>query len=105
MPAVEALRRIWVQQYYRSTGEGGEQVIRRDASGELGLPPGRLLIVSPYDTDARASKKHDTSWAGYKVHISETCSPAADDAPGTGLPRCRTWSRTWPPRTRPSRTW
>ena len=86
LPAVQALRRIWIQQYYRVIGEDGEKVTRREASGELGLPPGRLLIVSPYDADARASKKHGTSWTGYKVHISETCSQAADDDPGTGRP-------------------
>jgi transposase len=83
LPAVEALRAIWVQQYYRSSDERGEKVIRREAS-EHGLPPGRARIVSPYDLDARYSEKHGKSWLGYKVHISETCSEAADDDPATG---------------------
>ena len=52
LPAVQALRRVWVQQYYRVTGEHGEKVIWREAS-EQGLPPGRAQLVSPYDTDAR----------------------------------------------------
>ena len=85
LPAVEVLRVIWVQQYYRSTGEHGEKVVRREAS-EHGLPPGRTRIVSPYDTDARYSEKHGKSWLGYKAHFSETCSEAADDDPVTGLP-------------------
>ncbi len=85
LPAVEALRVIWVQQYYRVIDERGEKVIRREAS-EHGLPPGRARIVSPYDLDARYSEKHGKSWLGYKVHVSETCSAAADDDPVTGLP-------------------
>jgi transposase len=85
LPAVEALRVIWVQQYYREISEGGEKVIRREAS-EHGVPPGRLRIVSPYDLDARYSEKHGKSWLGYKAHFSETCSEAADDDPGTGRP-------------------
>jgi transposase len=85
LPAVAALRRIWVQQYYRETGAGGEKVIWRDP-GEHGLPPGGLRIVSPYDTDARASVKRATVWAGYKVHLSETCSDRADDGPVSGRP-------------------
>ena len=47
LPAVQALRRIWIQQYYRD----GEKVIRREER-EHGLPPGRDRIVSPYDLDA-----------------------------------------------------
>jgi transposase len=85
LPAVEVLRVIWVQQYYRVTGEHGEQVIRREAS-KHGLPPGRARIVSPYDLDARYSEKHGKSWLGYKAHLTETCSEAADDDPATGCP-------------------
>jgi transposase len=85
LPAVQALRVVWVQQYYRCSGEHGEKVIRREAS-EHGLPPGRLRLVSPYDLDARYSEKHGKSWLGYKAHFSETCSEAADDDPGTGRP-------------------
>lgn len=85
LPAVEALRVIWVQQYYRRIDEHGEQVIRREAS-EHGLPPGRLCLVSPYDRDARYSEKRGTGWQGYKVHLSETCSPAGEENPDTGRP-------------------
>jgi transposase len=72
LPAVQTLRQIWVQQYTR--GEDGT-VIRREAgpTGQ-GLPPGRLRIVSPYDTDVRYSKKRGRGWDGYKVHLTETCA-------------------------------
>ena len=85
LPAVQALRAIWVQQYYRVIDEHGEQVVRREAS-KHGLPPGRTRIVSPYDLEARYSEKHGHSWLGYKAHLSETCSEAADDDPVTGCP-------------------
>jgi transposase len=85
LPAVETLRATWVQQYYRVIDEHGEKVVRREAS-EHGLPPGRLQIVSPYDTAARYSEKHGKGWLGYKVHLSETCSQAAGDDPDTGRP-------------------
>jgi transposase len=81
LPAVQALRRIWIQQYYRD----GEKVIRREER-EHGLPPGRDRIVSPYDLDARYSEKHGMSWLGYKGHLTETISDPAGDDPGTGRP-------------------
>jgi transposase len=37
------------------------------------LPPGERLIQSPYDLEARYSRKRETEWKGYKVHLSETC--------------------------------
>ncbi len=46
LPAVEAPRRIWVQQYYRVIDGDREKVIWREAT-EQGLPPGRLTLVSP----------------------------------------------------------
>lgn len=45
LPALTALRAIWVQQYYR-TGEHAEKVIWREP-GKEGIPPGRLKLVSP----------------------------------------------------------
>ena len=51
LPAVQALRLIWIQQYYREVSEDGEKVIRREER-EHGLPPGRDRLASPYDLDA-----------------------------------------------------
>src|SRR4030042_6883568 len=31
------------------------------------------MFRSPYDEDVRLSKKRETLWVGYKVHITETC--------------------------------
>ena len=81
---MQALRRIWIQQYYRDR-EDGEKVIRREER-EHGLPPGRDRIVSPYDLDARYSEKHGMGWLGYRGHFTETVSDPADDDPDTGLP-------------------
>jgi transposase len=76
LPAVEALRQVWVQQYTRD--EQG-RVIRREAGlGGHGLPPGRSRIISPYDLDARYSEKRGRGWTGYKVHLTETCTRQAD---------------------------
>jgi transposase len=64
--AVETLRRIWVQQY---TFKDGQVCWRTDKE----LPPNALLIVSPYDRDARFSHKRETYWTGYKLHVTESC--------------------------------
>ena len=72
LPAIQALRAIWIQQYYRSIGPAGEKVIRRDAQ-QQGLPPGRTRIISCYDTSARHGEKRGFGWDGYKIHLTETC--------------------------------
>lgn len=37
------------------------------------LPASALQIHSPYDPEARFSTKREIMWAGYKVHLTETC--------------------------------
>jgi transposase len=59
VPAVQTLRRVWLQQFY-----AGEPIRWRKADD---LPPAPLLISSPYDPDARYSRKRETEWTGYKV--------------------------------------
>jgi transposase len=85
IPAVDVLRRVWIQQFSRDadTATGRQEVRRREAAPDGdGLPPGHLKVISPYDLDARYSIKRDTGWGGYKVHFTETCDapppPAAD---------------------------
>jgi transposase len=39
------------------------------------LPPVSVRIDSAYDIDARYCIKRSTEWVGYKVHITEVCSP------------------------------
>jgi transposase len=70
VPAVQTLRRCWLQQFY-----AGEPVRWRTAAD---LPPAPLLLSSPYDPEARYSRKRTTEWTGYKVHLTETCD---DDRP------------------------
>lgn len=95
IPAVDALRRIWIQQFYRDVDitTGRQEVRRREAAPDGdGLPPGRDSIISPYDLDARYSVKRDHGWGGYKVHFTETCDAPtpqpADSGPDTSrLPK------------------
>jgi len=64
---------MWLQQFYAAAPD--DRVRWRTAED---LPPGPLLISTPYDPDARYSKKRHTEWTGYKVHLTETCD---DDTP------------------------
>lgn len=73
LPALQLLRRLWLQQFYAAAPD--EPVRWRTAED---LPPAALVISTPYDPDARYSKKRDTHWTGYKVHLTETCD---DDTP------------------------
>ena len=45
----------------------------RPRSERDGLPPSRIRIQSPYETDARWVRRGDTRWTGYLMHITETC--------------------------------
>jgi len=71
LDAIETLRRVWVQHYHAH-----EQQTPWRADDER--PPGALLITSPYDIEARYSRKRSTAWTGYKVHFTELCE---DDEP------------------------
>jgi transposase len=67
LPAVEVMRRVWIQQYYVEEG----QIKWRD---DKNLPPHKLLIISPDDIEARNRTKRETNWNGYAVHLTETCA-------------------------------
>lgn len=70
LPAVELLRRIWVQNFMWQEG----QVTWRDNDN---VPPASHYISSVHDQDARYSVKRNTAWTGYKVHLTETCEKEA----------------------------
>ncbi|MDX2661029.1 IS1182 family transposase [Streptomyces stelliscabiei] len=70
IPAVQVLRRAWVEQYHLD----GEGVRWREGKD---LPPGRRRLSSPYEPDARYGVKRGSGWCGYKTHLSETCEPDA----------------------------
>jgi transposase len=76
LPAVEILRQIWIQHYYRCTAPGFEDIRWRETADQ---PPSAQLIQSPYDVEARYSSKRSTNWLGYKVHLSETCDAGYPD--------------------------
>lgn len=67
-PAIEALRQVWIQQYTRQDGE----TVWREAGN---LPPGVLMINSPYDIEARYAEKREMHWKGFKGHVTESCEP------------------------------
>lgn len=69
--AVQILRMVWIQHFY----EEDSKVCLR---GKKDQPPASQLIISPYDLDARCSTKRNTTWIGYKAHLTETCD---DDLP------------------------
>jgi len=71
LDAIEILRQIWVQQYVLI-----EDMLRLRERKEM--PPAAQLIQSPFDIEARFSRKRKKTWLGYKVHLTETCT---DDAP------------------------
>jgi transposase len=103
LPAVQTLRQVWAQQYHpreprvtrrpssasssQNHGPGAATDEEQDSgsSGESNghwrakaeLAPSNQLQNSPYDPDARYGKKRETSWVGYKVHVTETCDSAA----------------------------
>ncbi len=60
VPAVQVLRRAWIEQYHRD----GQGVRWREGKD---LPPGRRRLSSPYDTDARYSVKRGYGWVGFKI--------------------------------------
>jgi transposase len=64
-PSLELLRQVWNQHFERREG-----LIRwRDGPAVESAE----RVISPYETQARASRKRDTDWVGYKVHLTETC--------------------------------
>jgi transposase len=79
LPVVSVLRIVWIQQFTRIV-TAGEQVVAWRSKDDL--PPGRALIASPYDPQARYSRKRGSPWTGFKVHLSENCDdPEHTDRP------------------------
>lgn len=66
---VDSLRRIWLQQYYRSDGQ-----VHWHTKQQWGQPPAHQMIASPEDLEAKYCVKRATEWTGYKVHLTETCA-------------------------------
>jgi transposase len=71
LPALMTLRSVWQQQY--SCQQTNIHWRHKEE-----LPASADSICTPYDPDARYSRKREMNWIGYKVHLTETC---AADAP------------------------
>lgn len=68
-PAIETVRQVWLQSFYQDQGQVRWRVVGN-------LPPVEQCLISPYDLTARAGTKRQTTWLGYKVHLTETCDEA-----------------------------
>ena len=68
VPAVQVLRRTWQEQYVEREGK----LVWREKEE---MPSPAELVHSPYDPEARYSRKRDIEWIGYKVQLTETCDP------------------------------
>ncbi len=84
LPAAQTLRRVWAQQYHPREPRAARRPSSKQDDEPDGhwrakadLPPSNRLQSSPYDPDARYGKKRQTSWIGYKLHVTETCEADA----------------------------
>lgn len=68
LEAIKILEQVWAQQY-KWEEEGLEWRPEKE------LPPPAERISNPFDPAARAARKRQTRWVGYKAHLTETCHP------------------------------
>jgi len=66
LECVYVLRQVWKQYYEVSEGKARWRAGPSKEDGEG-------VIRSPYDPEAQTGKKRETTWLGYKVHVTETC--------------------------------
>jgi transposase len=72
VPAVHTLWRVWIQNFtWAETDASEPRGLRFRADDEV--PLGAKFINSPFDLEARLSKKYVRYWVGYKVHLTESC--------------------------------
>jgi len=74
---VQLLRQVWQQYYDLSDGKANWRAGPQAEEDEG-------IIRSPYDPEARTSKKREMTWLGYKVHLTETCA-ITEEAGRTGM--------------------
>lgn len=67
LESVQVLGKVFAQHYELKGG----QVRWRDGPAVANAE----RILSPYETEARSSRKRDTSWDGFKAHLVESCDP------------------------------
>ncbi len=77
LPEVATLRALWGQQYVDDEREGRGRLRWRAVDD---MPPPATMLSSPYDPEARFSRKRETEWVGYTrtlVQLTETCDADA----------------------------
>lgn len=85
LPQVAVLCTVLRQMLVVETDTQGREVMRRRDVNEDGVPPSQGRLASPCDTDARwATKGDELFWLGDKLHLTETCDDAADQAEQSG---------------------
>ena len=72
--SVQLLKQVWQQYYDLSDGQ-----IKWRAGPQA--HEGEGIIRSPYDPEAQTGKKRETTWFGYKVHVTETCALETSEHP------------------------
>lgn len=79
--SIHLLRQVW-QQYYDLSDGKAKWRAGPQATEDEGI------IRSPYDPEARTGKKRETTWLGYKVHLTETCAlESTQDSQAPVLPQ------------------
>ena len=63
--------------------QGGDDLSKGRATWRTGPQADEQegVLRSPYDPEARTSKKRETVWLGYKVHLTETCDAQSPETP------------------------
>jgi transposase len=67
VPALQTLWWVWIQNFTWDN----DATLRFRTDEEVA--PARDFINSPFDFDARLSRKRATYWVGYKAHLTEAC--------------------------------
>jgi transposase len=79
--SVQLLKQVWRQYYDLSDGQ-----IKWRAGPQA--HEGEGIIRSPYDPEAQTGKKRETTWFGYKVHVTETCAlETSEDTQAPPMPQ------------------
>lgn len=73
LAGVRILYTVWLQQFHAVPDDAPMRWRQ-----PLDQPPSAQRIHTPYDPEARYSAKRETTWLGYKAHLTESCD---DDAP------------------------
>jgi transposase len=74
--SVATLRQLWAQHFERrpdASATSTPPVSRVRLKTPRELPRAADNLESPYDVEARYSRKRGAPWTGYTVHLSETC--------------------------------